>query len=53
MPSTGLTKEQERNIIQHLNRKRLRDDKQALFRSMYSHGGKWIQIAPAQEEKSG
>mgnify|MGYP001183577980 CR=1 FL=1 len=51
-PSTGLTKEQERNIIQHLNRKQIEGlDKQALFRSMYSHGGKWIQIAPAQEEK--
>ncbi|HHW71093.1 MAG TPA: FapA family protein [Clostridiales bacterium] len=52
-PSTGLTKDQERSIIQYINRKQIEGlDKQALFQSIYSHCGQWVQIAPPQREKN-
>lgn len=51
-PSDGLNKEQERAIIEYVNRKRLEGlCKKSLFQAIYSHSGKWVQIAPPQVEK--
>src|SRR5699024_3046575 len=50
--SNGLTKEQERNIVEHINRKCIKDlNRQLMIQAIYSDPGKPIAIAPAQQEK--
>lgn len=51
-PSEQLSKEQERTILEYVNRKRLENlQRKSLFQAIYSHTGEWIKIAPFQIEK--
>ena len=51
-PSSGLTKEQETAIVQHISRKKIEGiNRQSLFQAIFSKPGQRVQIAPPQQEK--